>query len=715
LPAVPAIGPAPRPSRVELATALSVSDVVRTLREDRFGFALVGAWAGGGALVGSDPVRVAVPPEDAFELLDGQEEIAADWPGFVGGGWFGHLGYQLGSAVERLPPPPPRRLPLPAFCLSYHDHVVRRDLDGRWWFEALETGDRVDALAERLELWRARLAGPPNPPGDFSCGTFAPRPGAVGHARAVARCREYIAAGDIYQANLCLALEATLRGDPVELFVRARDALEAPYAALLTGSHGSIASMSPELFLRRRGRKVLTAPIKGTAQRPERDEPAAGARHALEASAKNRAENVMIVDLMRNDLGRVCRPASVRVTRLAQAEPHPGLWHLVSEVEGELADGIGDGALVRAAFPPGSVTGAPKIRAMEIVSELESVSREVYTGAIGYASPCAGLELSVAIRTFEISAERIVLGAGGGVVADSDPDDEYAECLHKARPLLTAVGARLSASAAPVRHPRLLPAPLRASRPDPAAGVFETMLVDGGEAMHADLHLARIARSVQALWGVEPQAEAVRALLVDAAARCTGSARVRLDAALEGDELAWTCRTTPLGPAGRPPVLVPVVVPGGLGPHKWRDRRLAQAAEREAAAVSDGVPLFVDLDGMVLETSRANVFVWEGDALLTPPADGSILPGTMRAAVMDEARAAGLSVDEVDVDLDRVAGARSVLLTNALRGARPAGGLAGHGAFAQPESRSALVRALAGLWQPFTTGPAPPTEKEAVR
>ncbi len=212
-------------------------------------------------------------------------------------------------------------------------------------------------------------------------------------------------------------------------------------------TRAAVASLSPELFLRRAGHAVTSKPIKGTARRGGDPGEAAAQLAELERSAKNRSENVMIVDLVRNDLSRVCVPGTVTVPDLLGAEPHPGVWHLVSTVEGTLGDGVTDGDLLRAAFPPGSVTGAPKVRALEIIDELELAPREAYTGAIGYRSPVAGLELNVAIRTFEFAAGRCWLGAGGGIVADSDPEAEYAECLIKATPLITAIGARLDVNA----------------------------------------------------------------------------------------------------------------------------------------------------------------------------------------------------------------------------------------------------------------------------
>jgi anthranilate synthase component 1/anthranilate synthase len=238
---------------------------------------------------------------------------------------------------------------------------------------------------------------------------------------------------------------------------------------------GAVASLSPELFLRRKGRAVVSRPIKGTQRRSPDERRARQQRAKLERSAKNRAENVMIVDLMRNDLSRVCAVGSVEVPRLLAAEPHPGVWHLVSDVRGTLGGQASDGDLIRATFPPGSVTGAPKVRAVEIIHELEASPREVYTGAVGYRSPVAGLELNVAIRTFEFHSGRVWLGSGGGIVADSAADDEYAECLLKAGPLIHAIGGRLSDGRGPAPGADAGPggAALRASlRPRPAAGIL---------------------------------------------------------------------------------------------------------------------------------------------------------------------------------------------------------------------------------------------------
>jgi para-aminobenzoate synthetase / 4-amino-4-deoxychorismate lyase len=262
-------------------------------------FALFGGWAGGGAIAGAHPVRVAGEGEDPFDVLDEQAVIDGGRIEAVGGGWVGYLGYGLSRRLETLPPPPPRPAPLPAFALAFHDHVVRCDAAGRWWFEALWTPARAGALRQALARLRGRLADPPAV-GAAAVGPLVPGPSGTGaHLAAVQACRERIAAGDLFQANLCLRLQGDWEGDPAALAVRAWEALEPERGAFVTGPWGAIVSASPELFLRRRGREVVTRPIKGTT---------AGDPAALAASEKDRAENVMIVDLMRNDLGRVCEP-----------------------------------------------------------------------------------------------------------------------------------------------------------------------------------------------------------------------------------------------------------------------------------------------------------------------------------------------------------------------------------------------------------------------
>jgi para-aminobenzoate synthetase / 4-amino-4-deoxychorismate lyase len=691
--------------RVPLEGGPEPAEGALLVRDDAHPFALAGDWAGGGGLVGSEPLVVAADDEDPFALLEVQPEVEEGESDAVGGGWFGYLGYALGAMLEPVPPSPPRPVPLPRFALAFYDHLLRRDPSGRWWFEALWSDERDAALRERLEVLTQRVAaGVRERP--VRVGAFAPvAPGAAGHVAAVAECRERIAAGEIFQANLCLRLEGRWSGDPVYLFARAARTLGPRHAALIAGPWGAVCSLSPELFLRRRGRRVITEPIKGTAPRLENPK-------MLAASPKDRAENVMIVDLMRNDLGRVCEYGSVSVAELAEPRPAPGVWHLVSTVAGTLRPEAGDAELLRACFPPGSVTGAPKIQTMRVIAELEATAREAYTGAIGYASPVAGLELNVAIRTLETKADRIWMGAGGGIVADSDPDAELEECLVKARPVIEAAGGRMAGEAgvpgaaggppAPRGEGRALAAPGGergaaahprpvfaltggASRPDAARGVFSTMLVLDGAVIDLPAHLERLRNSVGELYGrdLPPDLQA----RVPAAARSHRRARLRIVIPADGGpELEVAPLADPLrrgAGATRDPVgLAPALLPGGLGAHKWRDRRLLEDLERRLGAV----PLLVDLDGDVLEAAHANVWIREGSTLVTPPLDGRLLPGTVRARILANPPA-GHTAREERITLERAAAADERLLSSSLRGLHPAALAGGRPAPAPPSTR----------------------------
>lgn len=623
----------------------------RWLRGERRPLALSGAWAGGGILLASEPVAVAGAGDDPFALLDSLPRVVAGEAtgGAVGGGWLGRLGFGLGRAVEPVPPSPPRPVPLPLFDLAFHDHVVRCDAEGRWWFEALWTDERADVLSERLCVWRERLAGEPPPARDVAAGPLRIRaPGAGGHAAAVAEAIERIAAGEIYQANLCMRLEGSLDGDLLDLWVRGVGESRPAYAAYVGGADHAVASLSPELFLRAAGREVVSEPIKGTA-------PLSSDPHELARSRKDRAENVMIVDLMRNDLGRVCEYGSVTAPDLFEVRPAAGVWHLVSTVRGTLRADAGAADVLRAAFPPGSVTGAPKVRALRVISELEATGREAYCGAVGYCSPVGGFEWNVAIRTFEASGGRLWLGVGGGVVSDSSPEAEVAEALAKARGAAGAAGVVVEAGEEEVPPVRLVAPVVTSSRPDPDLGVIETLLVRGGECVSLEAHLKRLRASCLRLGLVVPGD--LREPVV-AAAASLGDGRLRVHVGIEGSEVV----SGPL-PAPGAVALCPAVLPGGLGAHKWADRRLIDSLSADGA-----VPLFCDLDGCVLEAGHAAVLIVEGETVVAPPLDGRLLPSVSREAALRAASGAGLDVVIESTTLDRALAADALVLTSALRG-----------------------------------------------
>jgi para-aminobenzoate synthetase component I len=389
------------------------------------------------------------------------------------GGLAGYIGYDWGAMLERLPAPRYDDLAIPDLVLGLYDWVIAWDhrIGNAWLISTglSESGAaRMHQARQRMDLARERLGGrwgggAAGQRGGYPlAGGWAPREPAApvptypvtgfegadrlglrstfthrGYLDAVARVREYIIAGDIFQANVSQRFQSALTGDPFELYRRLRKRNPAPFAAFLAFDDLAVLSASPERFLRLdQKRLVETRPIKGTRPRglgPMHD---AALGRALAESAKDRAENVMIVDLLRNDLSRVCRPGTVRVPELFALEQHPTVHHLVSTVLGELAAGADAVDLIRAAFPGGSITGAPKVRAMEIIAELEPTQRGVYCGSIGYISATGAMDTSIVIRTYLALRGQVYFQAGGGIVADSDVELEYRETLDKARGLI---------------------------------------------------------------------------------------------------------------------------------------------------------------------------------------------------------------------------------------------------------------------------------------
>jgi para-aminobenzoate synthetase component 1 len=360
----------------------------------------------------------------------------------AGGGMHaGLFGYDLAAAFERLPHLDPRWPPL---AVARYDAWAEFDRAAGHCVVHAATEAAAGAFADLLGA--AADAVPGVRPGAAS---WLPRWSRGTYLDAARRARDYVHAGDVFQVNLSQAFDVILApGDtPWAVFRRLCEASPAPHAAFLRLEGGHVVmTNSPERFLDVRAGKVEARPIKGTRRRAE--DPAADAALAAElvASAKDRAENLMIVDLMRNDLSRVCDPGSVVVPLLCEVESYANVHHLVSAVEGELADGRDVFDLLAAAFPPGSITGAPKVRAMEIISELEGEPRGPYCGALGWIDGRGAMDLNVMIRTAALRRAddggwRASVRSGGGIVADSDPEAEYEETLTKASALRRAFGA----------------------------------------------------------------------------------------------------------------------------------------------------------------------------------------------------------------------------------------------------------------------------------
>jgi para-aminobenzoate synthetase component 1 len=410
----------------------------------------------------ADPIAVLESPAagpDPFTVarrlvgrLDRTVIIPADAPPFIGG-LVGYLGYDLGAVLERLPSVAPADQDLPPLRLALHDWVVAWDRrTGHAWIGGRALDGDARRLARRLDDVHARLMAPPRPLAEAaSTEPLRFRSGLDRRAyeTGVERIRRHIADGDLYQANLTRRLEAPFGGDPWDLYRRLRTGDPSLFSAYLdlgpsqlTGRPRALLSASPEPFLSVDAEgHVKTDPIKGTRPRGRDAASDRDLARDLLSSAKDRAENVMIVDVLRNDLGRVCRPGSVRVPRLCRLERTATVQHLVSTVTGTLADGRDAFDLLAASFPGGSITGAPKIRAMEILEGLEPVRRGPYTGAIGWIGPDGAMQTSIAIRTFVADGQRLTLHVGGGITWKSDPAAEWEETVAKARGPLGAIGA----------------------------------------------------------------------------------------------------------------------------------------------------------------------------------------------------------------------------------------------------------------------------------
>ena len=367
------------------------------------------------------------------------------------GGVVGYFSYDLCHFIERLPSTAVDDLQLPECCLGFYDLVVAFDnLESKTYivsngFPELRERERVEKAHRRLDEVKDSLANVLSSGGEVPLMPVSSPTGPVTlkggfthqeYVNAVEKARQYIIAGDIFEVNLSQRFEADLPITPYELYRRLRQINPAPFASYLGFDKVAVVSASPERFIRLRGDQVETRPIKGTRPRgktPEEDEALAS---ELVNSVKDRAENIMIVDLERNDLGRVCCFGTVKVTELAILEVFPTVFHLTSTVEGRLREGKNGIDLLKATFPGGSITGAPKVRSMEIIDELEPTRRSVYTGNIGYLSFNGDLDLNIAIRTFIVKGSKAYFQAGGAVVYDSEPENEYEETLHKARALI---------------------------------------------------------------------------------------------------------------------------------------------------------------------------------------------------------------------------------------------------------------------------------------
>ncbi len=398
------------------------------------------------SLLSAGPSQILEPldAEHGRKTLARLRQLLADlgpasWPGQplpFGAGALGYVSYDFGRHLETLPEQAKADIRLPDLRMGIHLWALLSDHQQRQsWLVSHPSlpNSEHEAILERLRTCAAA-------PAPFRLtSAFQAEQRRTDYQQAFERIQHYIQAGDCYQINLAQRFSADCSGDPWSAWQRLRQACPTPFSAYLESPDGALLCLSPERFLQVHNGHVETRPIKGTRGRgatPEQDQ--ALAEELLEC-LKDRAENLMIVDLLRNDLGRSCRPGSVRVPELFALETYPNVHHLVSSVTGELAPDQDALDLLAAAFPGGSITGAPKIRAMQIIEELEPVRRSLYCGSIGYIGCEGQMDLNIAIRTLIHQDDRLYLWGGGGIVADSEAEAEYQETLTKVRVLMEAL------------------------------------------------------------------------------------------------------------------------------------------------------------------------------------------------------------------------------------------------------------------------------------
>jgi para-aminobenzoate synthetase/4-amino-4-deoxychorismate lyase len=495
------------------------------------------------------------------------------------------------------------------------------------WMGVFEAPQRVDGPLEGVEAAPLGVR-------DLVLDTSEEEYGA-----AVARIHEAIRAGDTYQVNFTMRYGFGLEGKAEALYLGLRERQRVSYGACLYDGERTMVSLSPELFLAREGRRVWMRPMKGTAARGGSRRADAERARWLGADEKNRAENVMIVDMVRNDLGRVAETGSVTVEDLLKVERYETVHQMTSTVRARLRPGVSWLDLLRATFPCASVTGAPKVSTMRLIAELEKSPRGVYTGAIGYIAPNGRARFSVGIRTIVVDRQgRGEMGVGSGVVIDSDAAAEYEECRLKA--------AFLSGAAPELR-------------------LVETMRVENGRVRHLGDHLSRLSRSAAEL-GFGCRVSKVRAACRGSARRL-GSGTFKLRLTLRADGTV-ALEDTPLEAVTSSPVRVMLADAiadsrEALRLHKTSPRWVYDAALAEAQGRGCWDAVFLNERDEVTEGARSNVFVEIDGTLFTPPVSCGLLPGTLRARLLR----AGKCRERV-ISKDELARASRVHVGNALRG-----------------------------------------------
>jgi len=646
--------------------------------------------------VTADPFDTIRSIINAFRLADLNMDLSDLLQPLVAG-LFGYLSYDLKDVLEKLPRTSIDDLRLPHLyffapsIIVVHDKVAgstrlcvpARNLSGQ------------SSLDDDLNFLKQTLAAEPPEKRSFSgeATGFKSNFKKPNYLRAVEQIKEYIAAGDVYQVNMSQRFEMGFEGDTFNLFSTLYNNNPAPFFAYINAGDHQIVSTSPERFLLQTAERIETRPIKGTRPRGKTPEEDKQLGQELSQSKKDDAELSMIVDLLRNDIGKVCRAGSVRVAEHKRLEAYQNVYHLVSIVEGALDRGCDAIDLLKATFPGGSITGCPKIRTMEIIDELEPHRRHIYTGSIGYISFHDTMDLSIAIRTATIYNHKIVFSVGGGIVFDSDPADEYEETIHKGRTLMEVFKGKekpltqesyiwINGSLEPLSQAVI---PITDLGFQYGFGFFETIRVDQGSPRHLKAHIKRFYRSWKHLFSEEPpdltwddiihQVASQNSLINETAAVKIVATRGDRETSPYNHTLfvsarPYTHRLAEKNLRGQHLAVYPHPRQTPLADHKTLNYLYYYLAGKWAQGQNANEALILNPDNTVSETNTANILLIKGNTVITP-ASPYVLPGIMEAVVCKLLSVWDYTIEKKTVSTEDLFGVAEVLITNSLMGAVP--------------------------------------------
>jgi len=649
-------------------------------------------------------IAAALEPFSVLEAVMGRYALPGPEPLLpLSAGLLGYLAYDLKDCLEVLPRTSCDDLRLPRLYMTAPSVLVVHDRHEGVTTVCVPIFEDGEANArQRLSQFKRELSRTESPVrtlavhiGNLSSGLCRDE-----YIEAVEAIRDYIVRGHVYQVNMSQRFETEFRGDAFALFASMFEANPAPFFAFIQAGDHQIISTSPERFIRLSDNLVETRPIKGTRPRGQTPAQDQDLRRELETSTKDDAELSMIVDLLRNDIGKVCAAGSVRVEAHKRVETYENVHHLVSVVKGELDEGKNAVDLIRATFPGGSITGCPKIRSMEIIDELEPVRRHIYTGSIGYLGFRGTLDLSIAIRTATLAADRLVFSVGGGVIFDSNPADEFEETLHKGRTLMRALDPKFTTlrvlAESPSDNERFgwfngklkRMAELKVSVEDEGFaygyGFFETVRVQEGQPLRLDAHLARLRRSwEQCFAGPFPDLTwpdvIAQVIAKNGLTGATAAVKILAAAGKPGQVDCGTLLVTARKyvhrlEASKRKGLRLAVFPHPRQSHLADHKTMNYMSQRLAAqwAQSQGADeaLILNADGSVSETNTANVLCRINGKFARPLSEHA-LPGTMEQAVCDLLARWGSPVERRRITVTELENADRVFVTNALLGAVP--------------------------------------------